>query len=343
MSSIDLVIGLGADRLNTAIAALFQYQALREHLFSGNQNGEFEGVAYSVSYQINAAPTIELRPPTAQEWNSSIKAGGNTAPPVGNAFLVNLSALNGDFKSGGSDKKASFSVKAVCSAGHAGDKILLSAYSVILDLTALSPMDKFIVTGFLIPRILQGVNQLLAGLVIPTPSLPGVSLTPPSAAVLNNTLVVAYNLVNKGQPDFAAFPLPAKDFFVLMSQPLTQAAANYAATHNIQGQTFDKSGSQGGGGFSADYHVNGRVNNVQVQTTGDPVKLHATVDLSLQASAGINLPFGYILQAGELVYNTVKDGAVTAGNAIKDGFEQAGNAIKSGAETVGNALNPTNW
>ena len=321
MPGIDLLIGLQANKLNAALAQVFRNPALSDKIFGGVQSGDFEGVPYTVSYKLHAAPVLELRSPTADEWNKSIKEGGNPGIPVANAFIVDLPSLNGSFESGGQTKQSDFAIKAICNASNNGGKPVLTAYSVVVDLSGLSPIDKFVTIQFLIPKILSAVNETLAGLTIPVPSFAGVSLTPPSVAIINGTLLIAFNMVNNAQPNLQGYPVPGNPFFVLGSQALVQAAANYVVTHNIQGQSFHKSGNEGSAGFSAGYNVNGTVNHVLVQTSGNPVMLHATVDLGLSASAGIDTPLGYIVQGGEVIWN----------------------GIKSAGEAVGNALNPTKW
>jgi hypothetical protein len=321
MPTIDLLIGLQAGRINTAIAQVFQNQTLRDKIFSGTQTGDFENVSYTASFQLNSAPGLEFRSPTTDEWNNSIKENGNPGIPVANPLIVNLPSLTGGFTSGGQSNQSTFPLKVICSASNNGNKIALTAYSVIVNLSGLSPIDAYVITNFLIPAVLSGIDQTLAGLTIPIPSFAGVSLTPPSVAISGSTLVIAFNLVQDAQPNLQGYPIPPDSFFVLASQALVQAAVNYVTTQNIQGQTFNKSGSTGAAGFGADYSVSGNVNSITVQTTNNPVQLHATVDFGLAASAGIDLPFGYILQGGEIIW---------------DGLKDAGN-------TIIHALDPSNW
>ena len=321
MPNIDLLIGLRADKLNAALAQAFKNPSVAEKIFSGAQTGSFEGVSYTASYKLNTAPLIDLRPPTPDEWKNSIKEGGNPGSPVANAFIVELPALAGSFSSAGVSKNSVFALKAICNASNSGGKVVLRAYSVVIDLSHLSPIDKFATIKFLVPKILSAVNATLSGVAFPIPSFAGISLTPPAVAIESGVLLIAFNMVNHPMSGLQGIQTPNHPLFVLASPGLVQTAASYMVTHNIQGQSFNKSGSQGGGGFSAGYEVSGSVRGIHVQTTVNPMLFHATVDLGLTASAGIDTPLGYVVKGGQLIYE----------------------GLKTVGETVGNAMNPTNW
>lgn len=321
MAKIDLLIGINADRLNQIINQAFSNQAMRAHFFTGTQGGVFQSVNYTANWQLQSVPSVELRTPTQDEWNQSIKADGNRALPVANAFITNLNDLSISLTLAGATKQTSTSVKAICTASVNGNTTSISALAVIVDLSGCAPFDLFITKTFIIPNVLTSVTSTLSGINVQPPSISGINLTPPTVAIQNNALLLAFNLVQDSQPDLTGFVAPSQPFFILASQDLMQAAVNYVVTNNIQGKSFSKSGSDGALGFSGEYSANGNVNGISVNTTNNPTQLHANVNFSLSASAGISTPLGYIIEGGKVILS---------------GLETAG-------ETIGHYANPSNW
>jgi len=320
MANADLIIGMNSDRLNQAIGKIFSNSGIRERLFSGSQRSSFNDVSFVGKWVIEAPPVLELRAPTGDEWNNSIKADGNEAIPREDAFITNLHKLNVALSTSDSNRQTVIPVQAICTVDADGKNFSLHAHAAIIDLSAASPMDQFFAKAVIIPQVLSAVNQTLKGIALPVPALPGVSLTSPEVSIQNNRLLISYNMVEHGQPA-APVSVPDLPFFILASQPVEQALVNYIVTSQIQGKRFSKNGSEGGGGFSAEYNANGRVDNIQVRTTNDPTMLSAEVSLSMNASAGINTPAGYIVKGGEIIYEGIKDAA----------------------NQVAKVMNPSNW
>lgn len=317
--SYDLLVGMNAGKLNQAISQIYTNNNIRQNLFKGSQSGNYSGTAYSLNWDVQSAPQVELRPPTADEWSNSIKGDGTVAAPSDNAFIVNLPQLAIDLQAN-PPLKTTVPVKAICVAKAQGSSLSITSLAVIINISGASDFDKYLIRYILVPAVLNVVNKTLRGLNIPAPSFGGISLTPPAVNVQNGYLLMSFNLVQSGAPSFGG-NIPNDPFFILMSPQLCQFAANYGVKNLVQGKNFSSGGSKGGGGFSASYSVVAVVNNASVSTTPDPTTLNAGISLSMSASAGIDLPLNYIIQGGQVVVNAIVDAG----------------------KTVVHVLNPSNW
>lgn len=321
----DLIIGMNAVRLNEAIAQLHRNNSIRNRLFKNGQSGNFSGLPYKGTWDVQAAPTIELRPPTNAEWGKSIRADGSKGVPTDNAFITNLSKLAVSLTTAGETKNSVLPVKAICTANVVRGKVTLTTHSIIVNTSGLSPIDEFFIIGILVPQVLAAVNATLSGVKIPAPRFMGVSLTHPAVDIVNSRLIVAFNMIQHSQP-IVQGPFPnSHPFFILTSRALNQAVVNYVVSRNIQGKSFKKRGSEGAAGFSATYEARGKVQGIKVSTTNVPTRLKTNVDLRMSASAGINTPVGMVINA--------------AGNVVKD----VADAIVDAGEKVINVFNPSKW
>lgn len=305
--SYDLLVGLSAPKLDQAIAQVYGNASLRESLFKGSKSVNLGGSNISVAWDVQSAPAFQLSPPSADEWKIAVKGDGSKAPPQNDAFMVNLAKLKLQITASAGNLDTTIPVKIICTADSSTGRILLKALAVIVNLSDASDTDKFIIRSILIPGLLDTANKSLNGFNIPSPSIPGISLTPPVADVQNNHLLVAFNLLKDGTPNLSGVNLPDDSFFILMSPELTNYAINYVVKNNVQGKSFSKSGSVGGGGFSANYNATGRINSIGLNQISDPTRLKANISLGLNAGAGIDTPVGYIIKGGEIVYEGVKD------------------------------------
>ena len=316
------MIGLNAYRMDTAVAQLFANQDFRNAVFSGTQNDSFEGQSFTASWSIGAPPSFDLRSPATDEWNNSLKADGTQTMPTPNCFIININALNVNLVLAGVPKQSTIQLSAVCSASTSGNAVALHADAVIIDLSNSKPIDKYMIKHILIPKVLDFANTTLKGMHIPIPSFMGVTLTPPSISILNKSLITGFNLAGRPQPDLTGVPLPGTSFFALASPALVQQVVNYVVTNNLRGKQFSTSGSEGAAGFSADYNASGTVNSITANiSSSNLTTLNATINASLTATGGISTPIGYVIQAGQVVYQ----------------------GIQTAAGTVAHYANPSNW
>ncbi|MCY4045403.1 MAG: hypothetical protein OXE99_10005 [Cellvibrionales bacterium] len=334
MSHYDLLVGLSETKLNLMIQQAYDSESLKDSLFSGGESGSFTGMSYNLNWQVKTAPTLVLGAPSNDDWSQAIKEDGQTIAPQSGAFMVDISALSLKLVTVAENLDTTIPVKAICAASVNGNALSIEAKAVIVNLSNATAMDKFVISKVLIPGLLKMLNQTLSGLKIPELNFAGISLTAPVVEMKSGYLLAAFNLVKDGTPSVGDVAIPSDAFFALMSQELVQNVVNYEVQHNVQGKKFDKSGSEGAAGFSANYHAWGKIESLSVKTTSNPLKLNASADLSMSASAGIDTPLGFLSDAA----GAVVDGVSTAANAVADGAKQA-------AETIVNpdTWNPSKW
>lgn len=316
MSNYDLLVGLNQDRLNLITQQAYSSDSLKQSLFSGGESGSYSGISYSLNWQVGSAPELSLREPTSDEWGQAIKEDGKTIAPQTGAFMVDIQKLSLKLKTDTENLDTTIPVQAICTAGTHGNSLVISALAVIVNLSNASDLDRFVISKVLIPGILKMLNQTLSGLQIPSISFGGISLTPPVVELKDKYLLAAFNLVKDGTPSIGNAQIPSDSFFALLSNELVQSAVDYEVRTNIQGQQFNKSGSEGAAGFSASYHAWGKINGLSLKTTSNPVQLTADASISMSASAGIDTPLSFITKPISDAANTVADGVETAAKAI---------------------------
>ncbi len=295
MSTYDLLIGVNEARLNGILSQVYGSPQLRQSLFSGSESGDYSGLAFQVKWSVEAAPSLSLRAPTPEEWTAAIKEGGTPAPPQSGTFIAGLSSLSIQLDASGQKLNTTVPVKAICTIAAAGGSMSIAALAVIVNLSQASDLDRYMISNVMVPRILAMLTKALSGIAIPQVNVAGISMTPPVVGITNGYLLTAFNLVQDGTPSTANVAIPADPFFVLLSRQLVQSAVDYQVRTNLQGKQFDQSGSEGGGGFSAEYSAHGTIQGISVSTTPNPLALRANVTLSMSASAGITTPIGAIV------------------------------------------------
>ncbi|AYL96150.1 hypothetical protein [Mucilaginibacter celer] len=290
---MDLLISLNQEKLNQAIAKLHSDSKIHASLFVGSKKGSFEKVDFQVDWDVTASPQIDFRPPTINEWISSIKSDGGRAIPLDNAFIVFLPALAITFFDGVDTRRTEFPLTIIGRIPNNNQGALLTAEAVVIDLSRLSDLDSYVAREEFIPEIIDQVNKAISGLQIPAPSFEGVMLTPPRAGISNKNLVVAFNLIDRGQPDVSHVFVPDKPFVVMASQDLMRIAANYMVTTQIQGQTFRLDDRVGGSGFNAHYSVEAHIDYMHVEPAGNPTIFRTMAGMRAFAQAGVTIDVPY--------------------------------------------------
>lgn len=291
MSNYDLLVSLDETRLNLVISQVYGSPSARP-LFSGAQSGEQSGINYTLNWSVNAAPTISLRPPSPEEWGRAAKAGGvSVAPQSSAAFIAIIPSLTIKLSTGDAGVDGTWPVEAICTAEvPPNGRLSINALALLLDLSQMSPLDQVIIVQLLVPQILGMLRSALSGIQIPALNFGGISLASPVVDIQNGRLLTAFNLAGRGTPAIGDGPFPDRSFFALLSPNLVQCAVDHLVQTNIQGQTFNTSGSEGAGGFSANYSVWGRIAGISASTTTNATTLRANVSVEMSASGGINVP-----------------------------------------------------
>ncbi|MDJ0676700.1 MAG: hypothetical protein QNJ36_15200 [Calothrix sp. MO_167.B42] len=314
MSNYDLLVGLNQDRLNLISQQVYSSDTLKQSLFVGGESGQYSGMSYTLNWVIASPLTLSLRSPTSDEWQKTIKEDGNRVAPQSGAFIVDIQKLSLKLNTSADtqDLDTTIPVQAICTARASGNSLTINALAVIVNLSQSTELDRFVISKVLIPALLRVLNKTLAGIQLPQLSFSGISLTPPIIEIKNGYLLAAFNLLKDGTPSIGDAQIPSDPFFSLVSHELLQSVVRHQVHNNIQGQEFNQSGSEGVVGFSANYHVWGKIRGLSVSTTSNPLKLHANASIDMSASAGIDTPVGVVV----------------------DAIEDAGKAVSKAAEDV---------
>lgn len=298
MANADLVVGLQAGRLNSAIAQVYARPDIKSRLFRGSGDMSRDGVSVKVAWELSSAPQLAFRAPTTAEWNVSVAANGRKPRQISDTFIVTLPNLKIKFTDRVSSKNRNVSLRLICRAKTLHRSASLEALAVIVDKNNFSDWDNFFWTMKVFPQIIKDGNTILSGFRIPAPSIPGVSLTAPTVDIVGNALVLSFNLSNQGQASIAGLSIPNKSFFTLLSQELAQRAINHVVTKDIQGESFSKSGNGPSFlGFKGGYRANARVDRINVKTTNNPLRLNCGVEIGMSASASVDTPVDEIVDA----------------------------------------------
>ncbi|WP_424101143.1 hypothetical protein [Moorena producens] len=307
MSNYDLLVGLNQDKLNLITQQAYSSDTLKKSLFVGGESGQYSGMNYTLNWVIGSPPTLSLRSPTSAEWQKALKEDGKTVAPQSGAFIVDIQKLSLKLNTDPNNQNldTTIPVQAICTARASGSALTIKALAVIVNLSGSTELDRFVISKVLIPGLLRVLNKTLAGIQLPQLSFSGISLTPPVVDIKNQYLLAGFNLVKDGTPSIGNAKIPSDPFFLLLSNELVQSVVSYEVRNNIQGQEFNQSGSEGAAGFSANYHVWGKIRGLSVSTTSNPVKLHADASIDMSASAGIDTPLGDVIDVAKDVGDVI--------------------------------------
>lgn len=316
MSQFDVVIGIGKETLDKGTAELFTRADAREKLFKGSQGGEMEGLAYTVTWEIQAAPTFTLTAPSADVWAQSINAKGeNPAPgdlPVANVFQVVFPQFHGEYTLAGADPvSGTGQVIAIATLEVAGNKATITPKSVWMDQSSMQDWDQAILNGVLLPQVLSQATAMLAGFTVPdlsrTQDGVTIDLTPPQAAIAGEKLIIAASMKSKGSVDVAGVTWPAQPLFLLISPGLLQHVATQVSAKLVGYQTSGDGSYPDSGAFSGALKYEWKVKLSSVDSiamgTTDMTKLSANVGFGFEAVVkplGIGGPCAVTAATGSL-------------------------------------------
>ncbi len=292
MSQYDVAIGMNQATLGQGISELYANSQARDQLFKGTQSGMNGSLAYTVAWDLQAAPTFTLSPPADDVWKDSIDdQGQNPKPedkPQQNAFQLVLPQFYGQYTLG-TAPAVSGTTKVIVSATVAiqGSQATITPLAVWIDETDIKGWNKFILNQVILVNVLKKAREMLAGLNIPPLafSSAGVSirLTPPQVTIGNNQLVVGASLEARGSVDISGVQWPDQPLFLLMSADLLQQVAQDLAQSQLVGHQMT-----GHGDYKSvmSYSWTAKVDSVDSITSSadDRTKLSAKVGIGFEAT-----------------------------------------------------------
>jgi hypothetical protein len=202
----------------------------------------------TVTFDVTAAPTFSLTPPTQQQWNDAQKEPVDRPLPTTNAFQLvfsNLAAsatIDNVPPMSANGALTAFGIVAIDN-GIAS----LTVAGVLLDETNFSDWDKIIVNGILIPNALKMVDKLLSNFPVPqVPTLAGLKFQPLALAIMPAGIVIGSTLDGGGTTDLSGFALPPPQLFAVTKLSLL----NQVLAATIKGKYVDE-GEKGPSGWTA--------------------------------------------------------------------------------------------
>lgn len=160
------------------------------------------------------------------------------------------------------------------------------------------PIENYFVNKFVIPQLLNITSQMLAGLSIPSPNMPGIPLSPIAGTIADGSVIVVANLISNGPADIpTGYAWPADKFFAMISNAALQLVTDTTlSTKNILG-----SGEVGTdlGGAAYNYSIN--LLNPTIHLNGDYIQMNFNIDGMVEAKVkflGISVGVKYKVYGG---------------------------------------------
>lgn len=298
----DLAVSLTEGALNTGFTGLYADPDARTKIFKGSKTIT-SPFAATVSWDIQAAPTVTIGAPDDQTWTWSVDAAGKhpaqpvpsipndltpvESPPLAkpsvNAFVLFFSAFHAEIATtSGPLLSGTGPVRVVGTATMAdGGKASFTAQSIWIDLRNIGTLDQVILTQAILPDVLSKVNGMLQGITLIPPSITvknvTIGLTAQALTIANGRFTMTAQLAS-GSGAKTLATMPTDDVVVLMTPELLTQVTN----GNIAGTTNSDSGSSLGSNWQYRYTVK----SVTVNTS-DSGPVTAAVGLTL--SAGVDI------------------------------------------------------
>jgi hypothetical protein len=191
-------------------------------------------------------------------------------------------------------KSATFSSKVLCTARTTPNGLIeLAAIHLDFDssIVNLDFLDQIV--NSLIDPILKAVNNMLSGVKIPSVTVEGITLSPPTPVISEGRLILLANLVSKGSPAPIMVPRtwPSQAIFSLASPELINEAIKYGYNKLKIPHEISSSGSQDLGITTAKYMAVLRVESPpKFGIIGENIEV--TIQTGGNVSAGITTIFG---------------------------------------------------
>ncbi|HET7505706.1 MAG TPA: hypothetical protein VFK02_32020 [Kofleriaceae bacterium] len=336
--TFDVAVGVTGAQLNVASQAL--YQALYPRVFTGSQQVTYQGLSFTVEFDVQAAPQFDLSgAATTKPADTAALLGAELAaqrPSVGeppedvHALLAAVAPALPTFSvqlpgvamklSSGTTTSLTLPLTVQCGIANSGSTISFLPYAVTAPQQS-DPVTNYLVQSIVLPAVKGMMQQLLAGITIPPISVPGVALSAPSLGIVQGAVIAAVNLASSGTPPppDGSITWPTTPFFTLLGpRVIQQLVVNAMASTTNR---FSDSGSGGDfwGGYRWSYGLSLTSPQTSIQGTsiamsftlqgGVSAGVHVTwlsVDLGFDAYARPNpsLVAGASIRGGQLVLTT---------------------------------------
>ncbi|WP_144440676.1 hypothetical protein [Streptomyces roseifaciens] len=305
----DLMVGVNADVVNSTSKEV--YGQLYPQYFTGSQPFDVEGVTFTVSWDVKEAPVFDLTPQAHSEaelrdrltsgWAAGQVTEAELAEHVaalrasldGSTFQVRLNLVHVKVDSGDGNPVEEDIAVTVQVQATTSDKGLFSLNPLGATADAPSRVDKIFLDKVVLPNVLEESRKVLSGITLPTPQIPGLSLSAPVPVLRPQRAVAALNLAEHGTPK-PPFPddWPQSPFFALLGRDAVERIAQVATSY-LEGKTFPAGDHKDFAGSSAYYKADISIHNVRCEVVWDDVptvRVHMAVSGS--GSAGINWFWG---------------------------------------------------
>lgn len=293
MSTFDVAIGLDQTSINGVISQLFDNATLKAKIYQGNVTKDISPLGnVSLTYTVNAAPTIVLAAPAKSDWDKALPADG-PAYPASNAFQLSLSNVTVEFTvASAKPVTAMGSISVYGTLSVANDLLNLNVQKVLLDETDFSAVDQLIVNGIIIPQALEIAHNTVSGVAIPriptfNQSIGGKTVAlefqDPVAGILDEQLIIATAIEGNAAPSLSGFTPPANKGMYLLSgiNPINKVLGTVMAGYNSSGNP-----KTGGSAFNAEASYSVTVDTAQMAIEGSNLQISVTFD-DITASAGV--------------------------------------------------------
>lgn len=275
MTYFDIVAGTTTTGLDQIASGLYAVPAARTGLFKGSLTKSVPPFGDVVlTYDVLAAPTFVLEPPTAAQWQAAQKLDPTQPRPTANALQVVFSSVSGSVTIGSAKPIAAtgaFTVFATLAVS--GGTAALTPVAVYLDESSFSTWDKIIVNAILIPQALKMAAKLLSFAIPPIPTFLGLSFQPVVAAIQSDCVIAGVSLTGSPATVLAGVVPPTGMNVFAMS---TLTPVNQALANEVNGQTFSEKGQSGPSGWYAAGQIKAAAVNLVVSEVSSA--LHVAVD-----------------------------------------------------------------
>lgn len=308
----DFLASIDQESLNKVIRTLYERPNLRNKLFSGHRQFQIFSQTIKVEWTVESVPTLNLNPPSQQQWNTAITPDGQPVAPRDNAFLCNVSAIRiKRFAADGTVYQTVLPFNLICWLGLANNTLGYRVLGVNADLSRASVFDRELYNE-IIGDVITMVTDMLGHQYIPNMALHGLRFGSLSLAVEGGRITGAANLEGSPPADRPNYrELPSRPFYVLLSRKALNQTTE-PLIKRAQGTSTSTSGTKKADVAEASYSASITINRLEVEFASDPTIVNGRVDFSAQASAGVSV--------FEAIINRIAEEMRRAANAIADAF-----------------------
>jgi hypothetical protein len=296
MSTFDFALGIQLSTINTGISELYANDVARRTLFMKSMKIGEPAFSLEAAYDIRSVPVFSFSPAAtaADRWAKSIDTTGfnpETPMPTRDLFVLTIPSFYAEMvrKSGARASGTATDVTVFCTFGFKGNSLSFKALSVWVDQTAFSSFDEDLMSGEILPELLERLDTMLEGMSISLlsfkPQGVKIDLMPPVAILSATQLVVASSLTSTKVLDVSGFTWPSEPFFVLVSGRAVKQVAEDAAKKMLVGKSFEGKGSVAAG--TATYSGKVSVNQFSLNMDGTDMT-RATVTMAVGLDGEMN-------------------------------------------------------